>query len=146
MLPLLMAAHLITPDSVCADLGAGNGLQGLLLQQLCPHRQTIQVELSGKMIEVGKLYQQALGLAPEKIAWQHGNIVDADLSAMDLIYLYRPARPLNEGNDLYRIIADKLTARTRPVTIISLADCLTRFLPERFARVYKSEFINIFEG
>ncbi len=146
MMPLLLASRLIGPDSVFADLGAGNGLQGLLLQQLCPHRQTLQVELSAGMIDVGKKYQQALQIAPEKIIWQHGNIVDADLSGIDLVYLYRPARPMDQGNDLYRIIADKLAARKEPVIIVSLADCLARFLPDRFSVVYKNEFINIFKG
>lgn len=36
--PLVMAKPFIRPKSIVADLGAGNGLQGLLLQRLYPHK------------------------------------------------------------------------------------------------------------
>ena len=51
--PLRLAAPWVTQQSRVADYGAGNGLQGLLLQHLYPHRLTTLVELSGAMIARG---------------------------------------------------------------------------------------------
>ncbi len=146
MMPLLLAAHLIGPDSVCADLGAGNGLQGLLLQMLQPHRRTVQVELAGELIAAGRRYQQALGIAAGRMDWRQQDLAEADLTGIDLIYLYRPARPMGRGRDLYQAVADNLAACPQPVTIVSLADCLGRFLSSRFAPVYQNEFVDIFRG
>ncbi len=49
--PILKAAPHISEGTVSADLGAGNGLQGLMLQLLYPHARTIQLELSSQMVE-----------------------------------------------------------------------------------------------
>ena len=62
--PILEAAPWIRPNTVSADLGAGNGLQGLLLQILYPHRKTIQIEISSNMVELGKQLQAWLGIPP----------------------------------------------------------------------------------
>lgn len=146
MMPLLLAAHLIGPDSVCADLGAGNGLQGLLLQMLQPHRRTVQVELAGALIAAGKRYQETLGIAAERMDWRQQDLAEADLTGIDLIYLYRPARPMGRGRDLYQAVADNLAACPQPVTIVSLADCLGRFLSSRFVPFYQNEFVDVFRG
>jgi hypothetical protein len=52
--PILKAAPWIHPGTVSTDLGAGNGLQGFLFQLLYPHRKTVQIEISSRMVEVGK--------------------------------------------------------------------------------------------
>ncbi len=145
LLPLFIIRHLIGPASVVADLGAGNGLQGLLIQALCPHRQTFLVEISESLIETGRLYQQALGFAPDRILWENGDIADTDLREVDLVYLYRPIRPQGEGNVLYKAIAEKLAENNRSVTVVSMADCLGRFLSERFKNIYSNEFVEIYK-
>jgi len=84
----------ITPDSVVVDLGAGNGLQGLLLQCLSPHRKTLQVELSSEMIRIGRLFQEALGISADRVEWIHDDIVNASIEAADIVYLYARHGPL----------------------------------------------------
>ncbi|MFP4649929.1 MAG: hypothetical protein ACLFML_03215, partial [Desulfobacterales bacterium] len=144
LLPLFVASHLIGPESVTADLGAGNGLQGLLIQALCPHRQTFLVEISESLVETGRLYQQALGFPPDRILWENGDIADTDLREVDLVYLYRPIRPQGGGNLLYKAVAAKLAENNRSVTVVSMADCLGRFLDERFKNIYSNEFLEIY--
>ena len=125
--PLIKAAQFIRPDSIVADLGAGNGLQGLLLQCLCPHKKTIQIELSAEMIRIGQIFQQALGFSADRIEWIHDDIVNASLETVDFIYLYLPAKPLDGGKEVYEAIADKISTMKRPVAIFSVADCLAQF-------------------
>lgn len=144
LLPLFMAGHFIAGESVFADLGAGNGLQGLLMQKLRPHRLTMQTELSAAMIEVGRLYRDVLGIDENRVRWVHGDIADAELDGVDLVYLYRPARPMGKGIELYHAISGALAGLTAPVTVISVADCLGRFLDRRFVSLYENEFLTIF--
>lgn len=144
MLPLMLARHLIGPDSVTADLGAGNGLQGLLLQRLCLHHKSRLLEISGRLIEMGRLYQQALNLEPQQVAWEHADVAKADLAGVDLIYLYRPTRPGDNGHAFYREVAAKLAAHDRSLTIVSMADCLAPFLDDRFRILYANEFLRVF--
>jgi hypothetical protein len=139
--PLVMAALFLGPGSVVADLGAGNGLQGLLLQRISPHLRTMQVELSAEMIRVGRVFQQALGIGEDRVQWVHGDIADVSLEAADFIYLYRPARPHEGGNELYRKIALKLASLGKPLVILSVADCLFRFLDEDFSMLYENEHL-----
>lgn len=141
--PLRLARGFITKETVIADLGSGNGLQGLLLQELYPHRKTIQIEISKEMIRIGKLYQEALGISNEKVEWFNGDIIDAPFEEADLIYIYRPARPA-DGADLYRNIADRLSRQDKEVTIFSVADCLAPFLEERFTTHYDDGHLKIF--
>ncbi|MBS3809067.1 MAG: hypothetical protein KGY38_02795 [Desulfobacterales bacterium] len=144
LMPLFIAGHFIKPESVTADLGAGNGLQGLLMQALCPHRQTLLVEISENLIETGRLYQQALGIAGERILWEHGDIADTDLREVDLVYMYRPIRPLEDGILLYKNVAEKLAENNRSVTVVSMADCMGRFLDKSFKNIYSNEFVEIY--
>ncbi|MFP4573652.1 MAG: hypothetical protein ACLFNW_11860 [Desulfobacterales bacterium] len=144
LLPLFFARHFVRPDSLTADLGAGNGLQGLLIQALCPHRQSLLVEISENLVETGRRYQQALGISNERILWENGDIADTNLREVDLVYLYRPARPQGDGKLLYKIIAEKLAESSRFVTIVSMADCMGRFLDESFKNIYSNEFVEIY--
>src|SRR4030066_2086496 len=83
--PLIKAVEFIRPDSIIADLGAGNGLQGLLLQDICPHRKTIQIEISSELIRVGRIFQQALGISADRVEWVHDDIIHASIEAADFI-------------------------------------------------------------
>ncbi len=146
ILPLVLSCQLMDSHSVVADLGCGNGLQGLLLQTLIPHRKTIQVELSGSMLSMGKLYQKALDLDERIVEWRHGDICTADLSGVDLIYMYRPVRPTGPGAVFYRSLAEKLSSLQQPVTVISVADCLKDFLGKDFFTLYHNDYLTIFSS
>jgi SAM-dependent methyltransferase len=141
MLPLIMAETLLGPDSVVADLGAGNGLQGLLLQRMRPHRKTMQIELSAEMIRVGRMFQNALGIGEDRVEWVHGDIANAPLDAVDLVYLYRPAKPHEGGNELYREIARRLNAIEKTMVVISVADCISKYLSKNFSVLYSNEHL-----
>ena len=142
--PLIKAAQFIQPDSIVADLGAGNGLQGLLLQCICPHQKTIQVELSSEMIRVGRVFQQALGLSADRVEWIHDDIVNVSIEAADFIYLYLPAKPLDGGKEIYEAIAHKVSMMKRPPVIFSVADCLAKFIDRRFSVSYMDGHLTCF--
>ena len=142
--PLIMAEGFIRSESIVADLGAGNGLQGLLLQRICPHRRTLQIELSSEMIRLGRIFQQALGISAGRVEWIHDDIVNVPIEAADFVYIYRPARPLDGGNELYQVIARRLAAGNRPLVIFSVADCLAKFLDRRFSVFYTDGHLTCF--
>ncbi len=135
--PILKAGPWIGPDTVSADLGAGNGLQGLLLQHLYPHRKTIQIEISSRMIEIGRRLQTWLGIPDEKVEWVSGDVCEQSLEGIDFFYLYRPVRPTTEkGRAFYESLADLLGRSTKRVVIFSIADCLKDFLGPGFDIFY----------
>jgi hypothetical protein len=134
--PLIKAAQFIGVDSVVADLGAGNGLQGLLLQRLCPHRKTIQIEISSEMIRVGRIFQEALGIGADRVEWINDDIVNVPLEEVDFIYIYLPAKPLDGGKEVYEAIARKLGTMKRPLVVFSVADSLAKFIDEQFSISY----------
>jgi SAM-dependent methyltransferase len=131
--PLVKARLHIRTESTVADLGAGNGLQGLLLQRLYPHKKTLQIEISSEMIRVGRIFQNALGISDDRVSWVNDDIVNVALESVDFVYIYRPSRPSGSGRDLYRAIALKLAAVPKPLVVFSIADCLSEFLDERFS-------------
>ncbi len=139
--PLVMAERLVGPGTTVADLGAGNGLQGLLLQRIRPHRKTLQIELSSEMVRVGLLFQRALGISDGLVEWINRDIADVPLDEADFVYLYRPARPHGEGNELYRTVASRLAAVEKPLVVLSVADCFAKFLDKRFSVFYSNEHI-----
>jgi len=143
LMPLLMAKELITVETRMADLGAGNGLQGLLLQCLHPHRHTLQVELSKSHLDAGHLFQRVLGIPENRITWLHGDLFTADLSRATLVYLYRPVRPSETTRPLYRKLAETLKAIGRPIHLISVADCLTHHLEPPMPPLYADGFLTI---
>jgi hypothetical protein len=142
--PLIKAAQFIRPDSIVADLGAGNGLQGLLLQCICPHKKTIQIELSSEMIRIGRIFQRALGLSDDRVAWIHDDIFNVSIEAADFIYIYLPAKPLDGGKDIYEAIAHKISTMKRPPVILSVADCLAKFIDSRFTVSYMDGHLTCF--
>jgi hypothetical protein len=142
--PLVRAMEFVKPDSVIADLGAGNGLQGLLLQCLCHHRKTIQVEISSEMIRVGRIFQRALDISANRVEWVHDDIMNAPIEAADFIYIYLPVKPIEGGKEVYDAIARKLGGIKKPIIIFSVADCLSKFLDRRFSMFYTDGHLTCF--
>ncbi len=136
--PVLVAPDHLRPDSVSADFGAGNGLQGLLFQLLAPHRRTVQIEISAEMVAIGRRLQAWLEIPPDRVEWTVGDVMDHVPNGMDLIYLYRPVRPDGPGRAFYERFAEALARVDHPVVILSIADCLRGFLPDRF-RVFRGD-------
>ena len=144
--PILKAEPFIRPETVSLDFGAGNGLQGLLLQKLFPHRQTIQVEISSKMVEAGKDLRRWLGIDRSRVRWIVGDVLDyTDVNA-DFIYLYRPVRPEGEGRRFYEQLSSRLNRSRKEVVIFSVADCLGSFLSNRFERLYGDGHLTCFRN
>jgi len=144
--PVLMAPDHLAPDRVSADFGAGNGLQGLLFQLLSPHRRTIQIEISSEMVAIGRRLQAWLGIPGERVEWIAGDVMDHEPAGIDLIYLYRPVRPDGPGRTFYERFAATVERSPRPVTILSIADCLRGFLSDRFEVTYGDGHLTRFEG
>jgi hypothetical protein len=142
--PLIKAVQFVRPESIVADLGAGNGLQGLLLQCLRPHRKTIQIEISSEMIRIGQIFQKALGISDNRIEWIHDDIINVSIETADFIYIYLPAKPLEGGKEVYEAIANKLSMMNRPLVIFSVADCLAKFLNGQFSIFYTDGHLSCF--
>ncbi len=134
--PVVEAADLLRPDSASIDLGAGNGLQLLLVQYLAPHRLSVQVEISGRMLDSGRALQEWLGIPQERVRWLHGDVLEAEISGYDLVYLYRPVKPEGLGRAFYERLARQLASAPRPVVVLSIADCLGEFLPRSIEKFY----------
>ena len=144
--PILKAGDHLRHDSISADFGAGNGLQGLLLQFLYPHRRTVQIEISSRAVEHGQLLQAWLGIEPERVEWRVMDVCEVSPEGLDFIYLYRPVRPQGQGREFYQRFAKTLAGQPREVVIFSIADCLREFLPERFEVFYSDGQLTCFRG
>ena len=142
--PLIMAEPFIKSESIVVDLGAGNGLQGLLLQRVYPHQKTLQIELSSEMIRVGRIFQQALGISDDRVEWINDDIANISIEDVDFVYIYRPARPFGSGRELYQAIARKLAQVRKPLIVFSVADCLAKFLDKRFSIFYTDGHLTCF--
>jgi len=115
--PILKAEPWISPDTVSADFGAGNGLQGLLLQVLVPS---------------------------DRVEWIVGNVIDVPATGYDFIYLYRPVRPEGPGRDFFTRFAHEVESEDRPPIIFSIADCLRDFLSDRYEVFYGDGHLTCF--
>ncbi len=146
MYPLIAAARLINENMTSMDLGAGNGLQGLLLQCLTPHRKTIQVELSTKMIEAGKLLHKALKIPQERVRWSAEDISEQRFGDLDFLYIYRPVKPHGEGKKLYEQVAGNLASLDKNITVLSVADCLGPYIKDSFSEFHSNEFFTIYRS
>ncbi len=142
--PILRAGDWLNSGSVSADLGAGNGLQGLLFQKLYPHARTVQVEISSRMVTIGMGLQQWLGIPEDRVEWLVADLLEAPLPAVDFLYLYRPVRPDGQGRAFYRRLAAALDASTRDLVVFSIADCLRPFLSDRFEVFCSDGHLTIF--
>jgi len=144
--PILKAGDWIRNDTVSADYGAGNGLQGLLLQTLYPHALSVQIEISARMAEIGRMLQSWLGIAAHRVRWVVDDVNNVPARGFDFVYLYRPVRPSGDGLRFYRGFASDLEGSTHPVVVFSIADCLRPFLSSRFERFYYDGHLACYRG
>ena len=142
--PILKAHPWIEADSISADFGAGNGLQGLLLQLLYPHAKTVQIEISSKMKDIGEGLREWLGVPAERVEWITDDILNVSASGYDFIYLYRPVRPEGTGRNFYARFAREVEANEKPPVIFSIADCLRKFLSDRYEVFYGDGHLTCF--
>jgi len=143
--PILKAKPWINQHTVSADFGAGNGLQGLLLQVLYPHARTVQIEISERMAEIGESLREWLGVPPDRIQWVVEDVLGVPATGFDFIYLYRPVRPEGPGRDFYTRFAREVESEDRPPVIFSIADCLRDFLTDRYKVFYGDGHLTCFK-
>jgi hypothetical protein len=144
--PILKAGDWIRPDTASADLGAGNGLQGLLLQKLYPHRRTVQVEISHRMVEIGRRLQEWLEIPNHRVQWVIDDVQNASVQNIDFLYLYRPVRSDGPGRRFYERLAAELDGMAHRIVIFSIADCLRDFLSDRFEVFYSDGHLTCFRN
>lgn len=142
--PVLKAGPHLAPDTVSADFGAGNGLQGLLLQHLYPHARTVQIEIAGRMAEIGEGLREWLDIPLDRIDWRVADVLEMPASGYGFIYLYRPVRPEGRGRAFYERFAREVEAEDRPPVIFSIADCLRDFLSDRYEVFYRDGHLTCF--
>jgi len=142
---VLRAGPFVGPDSVCGDFGAGNGLQGLLLQVLFPHLRTVQVELSSRLVDAGRHLQRWLGVPTDRVEWVVGDILDVSPTDMDFVYLYRPVRPEGPGRVFYERFGAALDRSDRDPVVFSVADALGPFLSDRFEVLFGDGHLTCFQ-
>jgi hypothetical protein len=142
--PVLRMAEWLRPDSASIDYGAGNGLQLLLAQRLAPHRTSVQVEISSRMVACGRALQGWLGVPADRVEWRPCQVSEVSPAGFDVVYMYRPVRPDGPGKGFYRWFADELARADREVTIFSVADCLRPFLGPEFIVVSGDGHLTIY--
>ena len=143
--PILKAEPWINPDTMSSDFGAGNGLQGLLLQVLYPHAKTVQIEISARMAEIGEGLREWLGVSSDRIGWIVGDVLEIPATGYNFIYLYRPVRPDGPGRDFYTRFAREVESEEQPPVIFSIADCLRDFLSDRYEVFYGDGHLTCFK-
>ncbi len=134
--PILKAPSWIRDDTRSVDFGAGNGLQLLLVQALRPHRRSVQIEMSSRMIEAGRELQRWLGVPEQAVEWIQADVRDISPAAYDFVYLYRPLRPEGAGLEFYRSFAGELIRCAHEIVVFSVADCLGPLLTDDFRVLY----------
>ncbi len=134
--PILKAGSWIHPDTSSVDLGAGNGLQALLMQKMYPHSRCCQIEISSAMVGIGRRLRQWLEIPATRVEWRVDDVLETNLGGWNFVYLYRPVRPVGPGGGFYTRLASALEKEPTEVVIFSIADCLSDFLPESFDRFY----------
>ncbi len=144
--PVVRAGRHLRPASVSADLGAGNGLQLLLLQRLHPHALSVQVEISSGAVTLGRELQRWLEIPEASVRWVVADVLAAPIPDADLLYLYRPVRPEGPGRAFYERLAAHLASRRTETVVFSIADCLRDFLDDRFEVTHSDGHLTCFRG
>ena len=142
--PILKAAPWIDETTVSADFGAGNGLQGLLLQLLYPHVRTVLIEISKRATEIGEELRRWLGVPSDRVKWVVDDVLNVSAAGFDFIYLYRPVRPEGPGREFYTRFAREVETEKNPPVIFSIADCLRGFLTNRYEMFFANGHLTIF--
>jgi len=143
--PILRAEPWIRPDTVSADFGAGNGLQGHLLQILYPHARTVQIEISARMAEIGDALRAWIGVPSDRVQWITDDVLNFTAAGYGFIYLYRPVRPEGPGRGFYTRFAQEVESEETPPIIFSIADCLRDFLSDRYEVFYGDGHLTCFK-
>jgi len=144
MSPILKAQPWINENTVSADFGAGNGLQGLLLQTLYPHTETVQIEIASRMAEIGDGLREWLGIPNHRVRWVVEDVLEVPATGYGFVYLYRPVRPEGPGRAFYTRFAREVEAEENPPVIFSIADCLRQFLSDRYEIFYRDGHLTCF--
>lgn len=142
--PILKAQPWIHRDTVSADFGAGNGLQGLLLQFLYPHERTVLIEISKRATEIGDGLRAWLRIPADRVEWVVDDVLNVPATGYDFIYLYRPVRPEGPGRGFYERFAREVESEETPPIIFSIADCLRDFLSESYEVFYSDGHLTCF--
>ncbi len=142
--PILKAAPWVRESTVSADFGAGNGLQGLLLQALFPHRRTVQIEIAARMKDIGEGLREWLGIPRKRVAWVIDDVLNVPATGYDFVYMYRPVRPDGPGREFYTRFAREVEAAPHAPVIFSIADCLRDFLSDRYEVFYGDGHLTCF--
>jgi hypothetical protein len=143
--PILKAGSWIRPETVSVDLGAGNGLQALLMQKLYPHSTCCQIEISSAMVDIGHRLQKWLKIPEDRVEWRTDDVLETELGGWNFVYLYRPVRPIGPGKGFYTRLASALEKEPAEVVIFSIADCLGDFLPQTFNRFYTDGHLTCYQ-
>lgn len=144
LMPLVLGSYLMKPEYEFCDLGSGNGFQGYLMQGLCPHRSTRQIEISDKYLRAGEIFLDPLGIDKKKISFENTDISNFEMKDTDFVYMYRPARPMGEGSVLYQNLADKFYSNKKSFYLLSVADCFETFIKGDYEKIYYNEYLSIF--
>ncbi len=144
--PVFKAEPWIGKETISADFGAGNGLQGLLLQTLYPHEETVQIEISHRMAEIGDGLRSWLGIPSDRVRWVVDDVMNVSAAGYGFIYLYRPVRPEGPGKSFYTRFAEEVESETEAPVIFSIADCLRKFLSDRFEIFYRDGHLTCFRA
>lgn len=144
LMPLVLGSYLMRSDFEFCDLGCGNGLQGFLMQALCPHKKTRQVEISESYLKSGNIFLNPLKIDKKKTSFENTDIKDFEMNDTDFVYMYRPARPMGEGAVLYKNLADKFFLNKKNFYLLSVADCFEPFIKGKYEKIYQNEFLSIF--
>jgi hypothetical protein len=144
--PVVKAGPWISPETLSADFGAGNGLQGLLLQILYPHARTVQIEISARMRDIGEGLREWMGVPSDRVKWVTDDVLNVPATGYGFIYLYRPVRPDGPGREFYTRLAREVESEPRPPVIFSVADCLRDFLSDRYEAFYGDGHLTCFRA
>ncbi|MCB9494570.1 MAG: hypothetical protein H6681_03885 [Desulfobacteraceae bacterium] len=144
LMPVVLGSYLMKSEYEFCDLGCGNGFQGILMQVLCPHKKTRQIEIAGSYLNKGEIFLSLPEIDREKICFENIDISDFQMQSADFIYMYRPARPMGEGSLIYQKLSDKFLNAEKSFYLLSVADCFEPFIKGSYERVYQNEFLNIF--
>jgi hypothetical protein len=144
LMPLVLGSYFMKPEYEFCDLGCGNGFQGILMQVLCPHKKTRQIEIAGSYLKKGEIFLSLPEIDKKKFCFENIDIADFQMKSADFLYMYRPARPMGEGSILYEKLADKFFKAKKSFYLLSVADCFEPFIKCSYKKIYQNEFLSIF--
>ena len=82
----------------------------------------------------------------DRLEWRHASVEEVPPDRFDVIYLYRPLRPVGPGRAFYEWFARAAGAADGPLAIVSVADCLKHFLPLEFRVLHDDGQVTVFSN